>query len=79
MPITKSATKALKRDKRRTEVNKVNRTKYRSAIKEMRQKPSLTALKRVYSYLDRAVKKNLIHKNKASRLKSRLGKLIKKD
>ncbi|PIS08935.1 hypothetical protein COT75_04255 [Candidatus Beckwithbacteria bacterium CG10_big_fil_rev_8_21_14_0_10_34_10] len=44
----------------------------------MRQKPSKENLKEVYSYLNRAVKKNIIHKNKASRLKSRLSKLLKK-
>lgn len=44
----------------------------------MRKNPTAKALQKVYSQLDRAVKKKLIHKNKASRLKSRLSKLLVK-
>jgi small subunit ribosomal protein S20 len=35
-------------------------------------------LKNLYSIIDKAVKKNVIHKNKANRKKSKIGKLFSK-
>jgi len=78
MPITSSAKKALRRDKRRALVNKKIRKKYRNALKKARENPTKKNLKNAYSALDRAAKKGVIHKNKASRLKSRLTKNKKK-
>lgn len=76
MPITKSAIKALRRDKRRTEINKPIKSRYKKAVKRVRQKTSLESLKIAYSALDKAAKKKVIHKNKAARLKSKLAKLL---
>jgi len=78
MPIIKSAKKALRRDKRRTIVNKKINDQVKAALKKSRKNPSKKNLKEAFSYLDKAAKKNVIHKNKASRLKSRLSKLAKK-
>jgi len=39
--------------------------------------PTTAALKTVYKLADRAAKTNIIHKNKAARLKSRLSNLVK--
>ena len=80
MPILKSAIKKLKQDKKRTKVNKPYREKYRLAVKAVRANPSLKTLKAVgkAAALDKAAKKKVIHKNKASRLKSRLTRLLKK-
>lgn len=72
MPITNSAKKTLRRDKRRTAVNKRIRKKLKEAIKKARQKPTKKNLSQATSVLDRAAKKKVIHKNKANRLKSRL-------
>lgn len=41
-----------------------------------RKKPTKKNLGSVFSELDRAAKKHVIHKNKAARLKSRLSKLV---
>jgi small subunit ribosomal protein S20 len=78
MPVTKSALKSLKRDRARTKVNKQVRVKYRTALKETREKPTKKNLQAAWRCLDRAAKKKVIHKNKAASLKSRLSKLIKK-
>jgi small subunit ribosomal protein S20 len=74
LPITSSAKKALRKDKRKTVINKTIRKKYRSALKKARKNPTKKNLDLAYSMLDRAAKKNIIHKKKASRLKSRIAK-----
>lgn len=76
MPITKSAIKKLRQDKKRTRVNRTVRQSVKDAIKAFRKNPKGEQLERVYEMLDRAAKKRVIHQNKASRLKSRLSKLI---
>ena len=78
MPITKSALKALRKDKRRTEINRPIRSKFKAAIKRARNKPTCKNVRFASLLLDRAAKKKIIHKNKASRLKSRLAKLLGK-
>jgi len=77
VPVTKSAAKALRKDRRKTKINKKTRFEYRQAIKEFRKKPSQKGFKQTSSCLDKAAKKGVIHKNKAARLKSRLSKLLK--
>ena len=77
MPITKSAKKALRRDRRRTTVNKLIKEKLKRVVLLARKKPTLENLKKASSLLDQAAKKGLIHQKKASRLKSRLAKLVK--
>ena len=77
MPITAQALKKLRHDKKRTSKNAAVKSNLRKLIKKMRQKPTNKALKEVYQALDKATKINIIHKNKASRLKSRLSKLLK--
>ncbi|MBI3955662.1 30S ribosomal protein S20, partial [Candidatus Gottesmanbacteria bacterium] len=42
------------------------------------KKPTAKALASAFTQLDKAAKTNVIHKNKASRLKSRLSKLLQK-
>lgn len=53
------------------------REQLRNVIKTMRRTPSQKSLTRVFSALDKAAKRNIIHPNKAARLKSRLTKLLK--
>ena len=76
MPVTQSAKKALRRDRRRTLVNLKIKRKLKSSLKEMRRSPSTDNLKGAYQNLDRAAKKKYIHRKKADRLKSRLSKLL---
>lgn len=79
MPITKSAKKKMRQDKRRTIINQKIRQQMKLALKKMRQTPTKQNLQKVSQLLDRAAKKGIIHKNKASRLKSRLSKLLQKN
>jgi small subunit ribosomal protein S20 len=76
MPIIKSAKKKMRKDRKRTLHNKRQENKLKTLVKTMRRNPSTETLTPVFSSLDKAVKTDLIHPNKAARLKSRLTKLI---
>lgn len=76
MPLIKSAKKKLRKDRTRTEHNKQLKDVLKGLIKNARRTPSAENLTKVFSNLDKATKTNLIHINKASRLKSRLSKLL---
>lgn len=76
MPIHKSAKKKMRHDAVRFDHNKKLKMGIKTLVKNMRKKPSAEALGKVSSSLDKAVKTNLIHLNKASRMKSRLSKLL---
>lgn len=77
MPVTKQAIKKVRQDARKTIFNLRRKKAFKAAILAFRKKPTAAGLKKVYSALDRAAKTNVIHKNKAARLKSRLSKLFK--
>lgn len=74
MPILPSAKKALKQNLKKYQANLVLRKKLRDAIK----KTTSANINATISLIDKAAKKNIIHKNKAARLKSRLAKKIGK-
>jgi len=84
MPLTKSAKKALRTDRTRKETNDLTRHKIKSAVKAARlaiasgDKEAKDKIDAAYRELDIAAKKNVIHKNRASRLKSRLSKKLTK-
>lgn len=78
MPITKQAVKKLRRDKSVETHNAKIRAGLRDAVKGMRRHPTIKALSLAFKRLDKAAKTNIVHKNKASRLKSRLSRLLKK-
>ena len=75
MPVIKSAIKKLRKDRKREKVNDAQRAALESAIRKARKSPS--KINAAFSAIDRAVKKNIIHKNKAARIKSSLSKLSK--
>ena len=77
MPVTKQAIKKVRQDRRKTVFNLRAKRIYKAAVLAFRKKPTAGGLLTVYSALDKADKTNVIHKNKASRLKSRLSKLLK--
>ena len=84
MPIIKSAIKRARQTKIRTARNKATKTKLRTAIKSVEaavangdSKQAQTALTQAQSAIDTAVKKNLIHKNRASRKKAQLNARVK--
>lgn len=74
MPILKSAIKKMRKDKMRTKRNFKRKSNLKRIIKDAREKHTPKALKLAFSALDKAAKTNLIHKNKADRLKSRLSR-----
>lgn len=76
MPIIKSAIKKVRKDKTRTARNKKRAQSVKKIIKDTRKNPVAKNLTAAFSALDKAAKVHLIHKKKASRLKSRLSKLL---
>ena len=78
MPITSSAKKALRRDKRREKQNQKVKKQYRTAIRKFEEEPNRENFNKACSEIDKAAKKKVIYKNKASRLKSKLSKRLKK-
>lgn len=78
MPVTESAKKKLRVDKRRKKVNKKVLGKMRSAIKKASEAPTKEKIDNAYRMIDRAAKKGVIKKNKAGRLKAKLVRETKK-
>lgn len=76
MPVTKTAKRALRGSARKAVINKkiasALETSLRLAKKSKKEKDVIKAI----SLTDRAAKKHTIHKNKASRIKSSLTKLL---
>ena len=77
MPLTKQAIKKVRQDKRKTIYNVRVKKTYKQAVAAFRKNPTSKGIGEVFSKLDKAAKTNIIHKNKAARLKARLSKLIK--
>lgn len=79
MPRIKSAAKRMRQARARAILNRTHRSQLRSALKKVRSAAAADA-KAAYDeavkLLDRAGKKNMIHKNAAARHKSRLAKLV---
>ncbi len=80
MPITKSAKKKMRKDKKRTTANTLYIKVYKQLINKIKKKKGdlKELLRQFYSQVDKAAKKHVIHKNKASRLKARISLLVKK-
>ena len=76
----KSALKRIRSDKDKTLRNKYQHKSTRSAIQKLREttdkKEASSLLLYVSSMIDKLAKKNIIHKNKASNLKSSLTKKV---
>ena len=85
MPITKSAKEALRQGLRRRRYNLVKKDKIRIVRRDIRNlliakktKEAQAKLPELYKALDKAAKTNVIKKNKAARLKSRITKSARK-
>lgn len=83
MPITRSAKKALRQNQKRREHNVELKENFKSEVKLLRKlvtekklEEAKAHLPKVYQALDKSAKVNLIERNTASRLKSRLAQLI---
>ena len=78
MPLTKRAIKKLRHDREITETRSKTDEKLRSLVKAVRKNPTQKTMSDVFSALDKAAKTHIVHPNKASRMKSRLAKLLGK-
>ena len=83
MPQRKSGLKALRSDAKKTEYNQRIKNRVKQTIKAFQKaeksgdKDKLKDLyKKACSQLDKAVSKNVIHKNKAARHKAQLAKKL---
>lgn len=76
MPIIKSAKKKVRKDKKRTIKNLSYIRLLKETFKKLKKggKNKKELIKLYYSQVDKAVKNNVIHKNKGNRLKSKVRK-----
>jgi len=76
----KSAQKRIRSTEKRRVRNKLAHKTTRNAIRDLRatesKKDGETLYPKVVSLIDRLVKKNIIHKNKAGNLKAKLAKHV---
>ena len=79
MPNHKSAEKRVRQSEKRRVINRSHRSKVRTYIKKLRtaldsgnSNDVQAALPEVMSVIDKSVQKGVLHKNAASRYKSRL-------
>ncbi len=79
-----SALKRARQTERRTTVNRNNKSRLRTAIRNLREalasgnaENAATAYRQTASVLDKSVQKGVLHKNTASRYKSRLSARVK--
>lgn len=79
MPIIKSAKKKVRQDKKRARLNRVYEIGYKVALDRLKKRKGdpKKLLQTFYSKIDKALKKKIIHKNKARRLKSQAAKIVK--
>ncbi len=80
MPRLKSSKKAMRKSAAAQDRNRARRSQLRTALKKVRVAETPELAKAAYveasRLLDRAGRKNLVHRNTADRTKSRLAKLV---
>jgi len=83
MPITKSAKKRLKQNKKNHSINLVYKRRMRESVKKIKElvaenkkKEAHKLLPGAHKAIDKAAKKGIIKKNTASRKKSHLARLL---
>lgn len=77
MPIIKSAKKRVRTSRKAAVRNSKTRRSLRTALKSFVKSPTAKGHSSAQSNLDKAVKKGVIHKNKAARLKKQAAKKAK--
>lgn len=84
MPVIKSAQKQMRQTNTRTEKNRQIKDTYKAKIKELKKGVGVLDAKKIqaklsesYKLIDKAAKKNVLHKNAAARKKSQLAKIVK--
>ena len=78
MPILRNAKKALRASERKRVINRQVKTRVKTYLDKVKKSHAAADLPAAYSAIDKAVKRNLIHKNKAARLKAQASKLVAK-
>ena len=78
MPIIASAKKALRQNKKRRLINSSKKSNLKKLVNKVSKSKSLKDVSLLYSMTDKAVKKGLIHRNKAKRIKRKMAKLTSK-
>jgi small subunit ribosomal protein S20 len=80
VPRIRSAKKRLRQSARHTALNRQQRAALRTALRKVRHAATAEEARAAYQaaapLLDRAARKNIVHKNTAARQKSRLKKLV---
>jgi small subunit ribosomal protein S20 len=76
MPILPNAKKNLRRSTRKQMYNQRVRSLVKTTTDEFKADPSQEKLAAAFSAIDKAVKRNIFHKNKAARKKSQLSKIL---
>ncbi len=77
MPIIKSAKKRVRVAHKATVRNSKTKRNLKTSLKLFAKSPSSKALSSAQSNLDKALKKGVVHKNKAARLKRQAAKQAK--
>lgn len=84
MPLLKSAINEMRKDHKKTARNRLRKAKMHASIKSVKRLAKAkdtekleTAVKAAYKAIDKAAKKNLLHKKTAARRKSSVAKLAK--
>lgn len=78
MPVTKTAKRALRSSKNKESINKVIVSKLEASIRLAVKSKNAEKIRSAMGLADKAAKKKVIHKNKSSRIKSQLSKLLPK-
>lgn len=78
MPLLKNAKKALRASKRKAIVNRRVKSRVKTLSDTLVAEPNQSNLSQVFSAIDKAMKRNIFHRNKAARLKSQMSKLVSK-
>lgn len=76
MPILKNAKKALRASQRKAEYNRRAKSRVKTALDSFTAQPGTDTLATAFSAIDKAVRRNLFHRNKAARYKARLSKQL---
>lgn len=79
MPVIKSAIKKLRHDKIKEKENNLFRKILEHAFDTALKTKTPKSVSKAFSIIDKGVKKHLIHKNKAKRMKSKLTKAPKQE
>ena len=76
MPILANAKKALRVSKKKTLINKRVKSLLKTFVDKVFKSPTAENASEAFSRVDKAVKKNVIHKNKAARMKQQISKVV---